>query len=156
MTIVVLGLRARDVRVDLLRHWNDSSAQRVGAQRIGAYRVGAYRVTLEEHAILQPALAKLIVGFDDRVLSALLSRGAGAQQREWNAPSKTQSPSGAWIDSTGSVHSLPLKDHEPIRVARGQIAAPQGEGRTLALLELRLLAATGSTCRGEFRNQGQL
>src|SRR6478752_1569343 len=132
MTIVVLGLRARDVRVDLLRHWNDSPAQRVGAQRIGAYRVRTYRVTLEEHAILQPALAKLIVSFDDRVLSALLSCWAGAEQREWDAPAQSQSPGGPWIDGTGSVHSLPLKNHEPIRVAGGHVAPPQCEGRALA------------------------
>src|SRR3954464_14588825 len=116
MTIVVLCLRARYVRVELARNGNDSPAQRVGAQGIDAYRVGANRVAHEEHAILQPAFAKLIVGFDDRVLSPLLSRRAGAQQREWDARSKTQSPGGPWIDRTDSVHSLPLKDREPTRV----------------------------------------
>ena len=83
---------------------------------------------LRSRRSLEPALAKLVVGVDDLVLSTLFSRGAGAEQRKRNAGSKTQRAGRAWIDGAGSVHSLPLKYHEPILSCRQSSRAVAARG----------------------------
>jgi hypothetical protein len=126
------------------------------AQRVGAQGIGDYRIALEEQAILEPALAKLVVGVDDLVLSTLFSRGAGAEQRKRNAGSKTQRAGRAWIDGAGSVHSLPLKYHEPSRVAGSQSRAVAARGPSVGFARAPRARAQLEHVWRESRNQHQL